>query len=203
MSTYTSPQDGNSVVNQRIVAGSPDTPAGSSTISIGETNIDSNILRSLFSIPGAISSISDSSIVISASLFLKISIDYSSNARTFRVFRAKRNVVISEATWNSYSTGNLWQTAGGFGANDCEQTDIGSVSMTASETVGTWKEFVLTPSAIQDIIRGIWDTPYLLIKADTESNDRYDFYGSGSATSENRPYIVIEYGNDLSPMWIF
>jgi hypothetical protein len=189
---YTSPQDG-TTLDTFIVSGIPTT--NFSTYSTEETgNYGGNSSRSLLQFPGLnASNIPAGATILSATLYLKINADYSSNARTVRLFRSKRDVVISQCTWNVWKTGSSWSSPGAFNTNDCEQTDIGSFTMSASETVGTWKAVSLTPSAIKEIINGTWTTPTLLLKVDTESADRYDYYSTNDATSTNRPYIVVEY----------
>jgi hypothetical protein len=130
-------------------------------------------------------------VVSSAKLRLYATSDDSSNVRTKRVYRVKRAMVLSEATWNVYSTGNSWETAGGFGSNDCEQTDIGSLSFSASETLNEYKEITLTNAAIQAIMRGTWTNKGFMVKTDTENTDRYGFNSVDAAS--NKPELVIVY----------
>ena len=122
------------------------------------------------------------------------------NDRTVRVFRLKRvwvegirmNVNDSPATGitrTRYDLTNNWQTLMGFGANDCEQTDIGSRVFTTTETLNEFKNFALTPTtkAALDLGNG-W-----LIKADTEVRDGHLGVSSDNATAANRPKLVIDY----------
>lgn len=114
--------------------------------------------------------------------------NYATNARIVRVFRLKRDWVESEATWNIYSTGNSWATAGGFGSDDCEQTDIGylSIPATGTQQYYTW---TLTPTSKADLDLGYgW-----MVKADTENSDYHDWISSDSASTAQRPKLVIEY----------
>ena len=194
MPTYTSPQDW-TTLDTFLQDATPTTNYSASVnVVIGEVNSAAQKHRSLFQFPGLTNGdIPPAAIVTSAKLYLLLKTDYSSNARTFRVYRSKRDVNISQCTWNIWKTGSSWASAGGFGADDCEQTDIGSLSFTATETMATWKEFSLTPSAIQAIISGAWTTPTLFVKADTETDDAYEFHSSNATTSTNRPYLVVEY----------
>jgi len=54
----------------------------------------------------------------------------------------KRTVVEAEVTWNSYSTGNAWQTAGALGANDTYQGSASDTTIivdgfpTAADSIG-------------------------------------------------------------------
>lgn len=198
MTIYTSPQDGSEPhASIRGLAGYTTTNYSSSSngYTVGERNDNvGDYRRSLTKFPGLTNGDVPASATVSAvSIFLKISYDFSSNARTLRVYRNKRDVVFSEVTWIRYKVGSDWASAGGFGANDCEQTDIGSVNLSATESVNTWVEIPLDPASIQEIIDGTWTTPTLFLKMDTESNDNYSFYGPEDATPENRPYIVVNY----------
>lgn len=141
------------------------------------------------------SALPDSAAILSDTLSLFAHTDVSSNARTYRVFRSKRlwvegtSALGSGATWNTYDGVNNWQTAGGFGANDCEQTDIGSRVFTATETLNQFKDFALTPTT-----KGALDLGNgRMIKADTESSDGYWFYSSDRANASQRPKEVIVY----------
>lgn len=175
---------------------------GVANLLIGETNADTTTARVLIKFD--LSSLPSDATIISATLSLYATSDLSDNARTFRVYRQKRawvegtqdNAVnTTGASWNEYSPGNSWQTAGGFGANDCEQTDIGSRAFTATETLSQFKDFTLTPTtkSALDLGNG-W-----LVKADTEANDAYGFPSSDNATAANRPKLVIVY-KVLSPV---
>ena len=192
MATYTSPQDG-TTADTRIAENAATTNYSTGTvIYVGESNAAAALSRSLLQFPGLTNgTVPSDATITSVSLFLKISGENSSNARTFRVYRSKRDVNISQCTWNIWKTGSNWATAGGFNADDCEQTDIGTCEFGASDT--GWKEFPLTPSAIQAIVNGSWSTPTLFIKCDTESSDQYIFVSSEGETGTDRPYIVVNY----------
>lgn len=144
----------------------------------------------------------------SAKLYLYADLDLSSNARTMRVYRLLRAWVegtrdgvedapATGATWNRYDTTNNWATAGGFGAADCEQTDIGSLALGAAETINEVKIIPLTPTTKAGLGTLGW-----LIKMDTETDDLYRFVSSDAATAANRPKLVIEYTTGHSgPRW--
>lgn len=195
MTTYTSPQDGATLLHAHISQVNPTVNYYNDNIQMGDTASGTQKRRTIFNftcLTGG-TNIPLGALVTSAKLYLKISADLSSNARTFRMFRLKRSPALQTyCTWINYANGAAWSTAGGFGTDDCEQTDIGSLDFTASESVGTWKTFDLTPSAISEIISGAWTTPYILAKADTENTDAYFFYANDDAEA-NRPYIVVEY----------
>lgn len=159
---------------------------------IGETNnAVGRTMRTLIKFD--VSSIPANAIITSAIQSLYVNSDFSSNARTARWYRLKRAWVEDQSTWNIYSTGNNWDTAGGFGANDCEQTDIGSLAFSASETLSVFKDWSLTPSAVQGWISGAFANNGTLGMMDTELNDGYQFASSDSATAAQRPKLVVVY----------
>lgn len=154
---------------------------------IGELNVNSNVCRTLIKFD--LSTLPSNAKISSATLSLYTTFDYSTNARTARVYRLKRAWSEANASWTNYDTALAWQTAGGFGANDCEQTDIGSRAFTATESIGAFKNFSLTPTskAALDLGNG-W-----LIKMDTESDDGYEFASGDNTASANYPKLVIVY----------
>jgi len=139
------------------------------------------------------SSIPSNATISSAMLYLTTTTDISSNTRTKRVYRQKRAWTETGATWNKYDGTNNWQTAGGFGADDCEQTDIGSVSMGASEANGTEISISLSTSAIREMVSGEFANNGFMVKTDSEVNDAYSFASSSNGTSTRRPKLVVEY----------
>lgn len=190
--TYSSQPDGTAGVDVALDQLSPTTNRGTTAnIDVGEYNAATgNAYRSLLKFD--LSSIPPNATINSVTLSLWQTTDWSDNGTPFRVFRVKRAWVEAQATWNIFSTGNSWQTVGGFGANDAEQTDIGSRAFTASEANGE-KQWTLTASAIQEMVAGTWANNGFMLKADTELNDMYRFRSSDDATSAERPKLVIDY----------
>ena len=137
--------------------------------------------------------IPSNAVVSSATLSITTTLDRSSNVRTYRVYRFKVAWVESEVTWNKRNSSTNWTSAGGFHADDCEQTDIGSVSVGAAVANGTEISISLTPSAVQEMINGSFTNNGWLIKADIESNDAYMLASSSHATESYRPKLVVEY----------
>ena len=189
--TYSSQPDGAAGTDTRITSSTPDTNSGTvAYLHIGEDNTSSSIRRTLITFD--LSSIPADATINSATLSLWQEADLSDNNRTLRVYRSKRAWVETQATWNIYSTGNSWQTAGGFGANDTEQTDIGSRAFTSTEANGE-KQWTLTASAIQEMVAGTFANNGFMVKADTETNDLYRFWSSDYTTAAERPKLVIDY----------
>jgi hypothetical protein len=158
---------------------------------VGEDNGSISIRRGLIKFD--LSGIPSNAVITSAILSLWKIDGASSNTRTYRVYRTKRVWTETGVTYNKFDGSSDWQTAGGFGANDCEQTDIGSLSLTASAAVGE-KQFTLLVAAIQaSITGGAWTNNGFLFKADTESADLTIFAASDYSIETQRPKLTIEY----------
>lgn len=157
------------------------------SLRVGESNVSTSNRRSLIKFD--LSSLPDAAVIGSSTFSLYEISNVASNARTMRVFRTKRAWVELQATWNIYSTGNSWSTAGGFHSDDCEQTDIGNRAFTSTEALNEFKDFSLSPTtkASLDLGNG-W-----LLKMDTELDDAHFFASSDDSTAANRPKLVIEY----------
>lgn len=129
--------------------------------------------------------------VTSASIFLTVAGDFSNNIRTFEVFRLLTDFVDSQATWNIRKTATNWGAAGLLAGTDYDATAMGSVSMLGSETIGVVKNFSLNAAEVQKFIDGTYTNYGFFIKAQTESNDGYQFHSSASATPDFAPILYI------------
>jgi hypothetical protein len=161
---------------------------GSSTsFYVGEDNAGSGVWRSLIKFD--LSSYADAT-VNSATLRLHVKSDRSSNARAIRCYKVKRDWVESEATWNIYSTGNSWGTAGcADTTNDREASDMGAVTLANNES--GWIEITLTASEVEEWLDGTDSNYGMLLKNDTENNDAYQYESSEDATYP--PELVLNY----------
>ncbi len=127
-------------------------------------------------------------VITSNSFYLTITSDLAEVGGTLGVYRQKRAWNYTQATWTIYSTGNNWETAGGFGTNDCEQSPIGSLVYTASETGQKTISLTAATKAALDLGNG-W-----LVKVDTETAENtYTYAGSENATTDSRPKLVVQY----------
>ena len=135
-----------------------------------------------------LSSIPTNATVTSAKLYLTITSDYATYGRDFCVYRLKQSWSESSVNWSS-----PWSSGGASGASDVEATDIGCVSLSASESVGTQKEWTLSTSDVQEMVDGTWTNYGFLIRANTENYDRYAFASSSYTTASYRPKLIIEY----------
>jgi len=205
MTTYTSQPDEASGIDTYILSSSPTTNYGtSSVIVVGQVLpfATPEINRGLIKFD--ISSIPSNSSIVSANLYLWVSADDSSNARTLSAYRVLRAWVEAQATWNVYSTGNNWGTAGCSNTStDREAASIGSASVGASESVGTMITIALNTAKVEEWINGTLTNNGLLLKVDTESSDKYSYDSSSSGTAGERPKLVIEYNSDRRKSAVF
>ena len=187
--TYSSQPDGTAGIDNFIQQDAATTNnGGNATLTIGEPNTLSNAAQRTL-IKFDFTSIPTGSSVVSATFSLWQYLDDSSNARTFRGYRQKRDWVEAQATWNIYKTSNNWQAAGGFGADDCEQTEITSRAMTATEANGEkqWTTWDTTMLSAMFGASPTWTNNGFLFRADTELDDRYAYRSSDYATAGERP----------------
>jgi hypothetical protein len=172
-----------------ITSSIPTTNYGALTVlAIGDSFAEASIRRTL--IKFNLATLPETAVISSATLSLYVTVDQATSAGTFTVHRQKRAWVEGQATWNIYSMGNNWSTAGGFHADDCEQSAIGTLNFTATETLNQWKNWALTPTtkAALDLGTG-W-----LMKTTAESNDEYQFPSSDYTTDiTKRPQLSVTY----------
>lgn len=166
-------------------------------VEVGENNtasgeVDRTVIKFPLDTP---TNIPAGSRIVSATLQLTVNSDRSSNTRTMRVYRVKRAWVDSQATWNQYSSGNNWGSAGcGDSTNDREATDIGSASVSDSLAVDTTVSISLTPASVQQMLSGgSFTNNGFLLQVDTETDDKYVYYSVGEASVAKRPTLTVEY----------
>jgi hypothetical protein len=196
MTTYTSPQDG-TTSDAWIADNAANNNYGTdANLHIGEDNASDSGRRAIIKFPGLSNGdISSLELVDSAYLCLTQVADYCSNACTLAVYRLKLAPTYSQVTWNSRLSGTGWNTAGAFGAADCEQTNIGTLSLTATEANGL-KTITLTASAIEEFIKGTWTNNGFLLKMTNDAwgqNNMYTYASTDNGTSASRPYIIVNH----------
>jgi hypothetical protein len=133
--------------------------------------------------------------VYKARLSLWKNFDRSNSNALLNVHRLKRVWVENQVTYNIYSTGNNWQTAGGFGANDCEQTPIGSISVLAGSNAAAVDavkvDIELDAVSIKNMINGTFSNNGFLLKNSVELNDMWGYMSSNGSTPEQLPTLTI------------
>lgn len=164
---------------------------GDVNLYVGESNDTALKTRSLLKFN--LSAIPSNATVTTAILNLYLVSEKSSNVTSITVHRLLKNWTESNVTWNKYDGTNNWTTAGGFNAADCETANIGSVSLSATESAG-WKTITLTAAEVKEWIDGTLDNYGMLLKTDAEANDRYLFHSSNYSSDPTlRPYLTITY----------
>ena len=123
---------------------------------------------------------------------LTIVSDEATNLSNFCLYTVKQNWLENQATWNAYSTGNNWQTAGAGGANDIDTTAIACLSFGRDDPYGTQKVWSLPTSVLQAMLDGSAPNYGFLIRSG-EGEDKYQFASSDNATASFRPKLVVEY----------
>jgi hypothetical protein len=116
------------------------------------------------------------------------------------VYRQKRAWTEAGACWSYYTGTTAWAEEGGFGADDCEQTEIGSTGA-ISDITYEWKNISLTASKVQEWIAGTFTNNGMMLKADDEStNNSIKYFRSSDYTDDTslRPKIEIVYTTPAS-----
>ncbi len=173
--------------------GPTDNYSTSTELRIGEDNRNTDVDRGL--VKSDISSIPPTATVVSATqkMFIGFS-DLADNNGTLEAYRIKRAWVSAQATWNIFSTGNNWGTAGC--ANTTTDRDVsnsGTVTVVNGSAVGTEFDIVLTVASMQEWVNGTMTNDGLLLKMSAESNDSFRFASSKNATPSYRPVLTVVY----------
>jgi len=167
-------------------------------LTIGEANTAVEAFRSLIKFSELDNFLTDPDLIgfqiSEAYLYLTISGDFSSNARTYDLYRLLVDFVEAQATWNVRKTATNWGTAGGQSGVDYDATAVASCSFGASDAVGIVKSFGFSASGIaelQKIIDGTYPNYGFIAIAQTESNDAYIFDSAETATPDLSPMLYL------------
>lgn len=147
-----------------------------------------------------LSSITSSDICNSATLSVWLALDLANSDCTFSIHRLLRNWVENQATWQIYSTGNNWGTAGGTNSSDIDTTAMG-VSGTVSSTsaLGTEIQIIINTTEMKKMYDGTNTNYGWLIKSTSETeSDIWGVYSREYATSTVRPKLVVETSAPIS-----
>jgi len=191
MPTYTSQPDAANGIDNRIYEGSPDTNAGTAnTIDVG---LQTTKRRGLLKFNLAIGTNPPPAAAIVTSAVINLTCIAYYVTRTLAFYQCLRAWVELESTWNVYSTGNNWTTAGaGSDGNDYVSTELGSASVTGTGAVA----ITLNASGIaivQGWVNGTIANNGFILRHTAETDDKNTYGSSDHATAESRPQFVIEY----------
>ncbi|MFZ2152285.1 MAG: DNRLRE domain-containing protein [Minisyncoccia bacterium] len=149
-------------------------------IDVGELDGADQVNRALVKFD--LSSIPSNATVSSAVLNLRVQQDTTIHSRTIRAFRVKRNYVDGQVCWNNFANSNAWQTAGATGANDI-YAESGNGTQPDVLAVGDVVSIILSNADIEAWISGSVANYGLLIKVDTEIDDKVRYYYDGADQS--------------------
>lgn len=161
-------------------------------IGVGQANSSNYDYRGLIKFD--LSTIPSNATVSSATLSLYYCYGTDGVSNTIKVYRQKRAWTENGACWSYYTGTTAWAEEGGFGSDDCEQTEIGSV--TISDVTYEWKNISLTASKVQEWISGTLTNNGLLLKAtDETTNNSYKSFNSSDYTDDTslRPKFEVVY----------
>jgi hypothetical protein len=167
---------------------------------IGEWNAGAAIHRSW--IKPDFSSLPVGAVIKSATLKLITSTDVSNNARTMYAHRCLRAVVANQATWNIYSTGNSWGTAGcSNSTTDYDGTiALATASVPASPPIPGELDLVFTSLGVAELnkmFNGTYTNNGIILFVDTQINDEIYYATTDNATAIYRPVISLTYTSAL------
>ena len=113
---------------------------------------------------------------------------------TISVRRVLQNWVEGQATWNIYSTGNNWNTAGGLGA---ASDRVSATSATFTHTNASGDKTASSAGMASDVegwINGTLDNYGWMLSNDASADGNYSTLGSDErATATERPYLSVDY----------
>jgi len=116
--------------------------------------------------------------------------------QTIEMYRLLQNQVQTQLTWNIYSTGNNWSTAGGLSATDADLTVLASQGL-ANGTANTYIEFsgANLDQYVEDVINGVNPNYGILMarNSDTAYDLAYVIWNSDTATDGQRPELVFDW----------
>lgn len=186
---------GNNINSIHISDAQPTTNfASSATFDIGESSSSATIRRTLFKFDDMLN-IPANAQVQAVYLHITLSLDLATNGGTFEVYRVLRNWNPASVTWNEWDSGQSWGTAGcGNSSTDYDGAVLlGSLSYTATETIGTVKTISLDPTEFMKWLDGTYPNYGFMVKSQTELNNAYRFHASIATLQELAPLLEVVY----------
>lgn len=194
MTTYTSQPDGTDGLDTWIYQNDPTYNKGTeTTMQVGFSAITSEIARGLLKFDLSVGTNPPPSSAIISSAVISLNCTDCNVTRTLALYQCLRGWVEAQATWNIWSTGNNWTTAGaGSDGNDYSSTELGSVSVASTGN----KDITLNSSGlavVQGWIDGTIANNGFVLRNTAETTQKNYFAASDHATANSRPKIVVEY----------
>lgn len=167
--------------------------ATNTSLYVGEDNAATSTGRSW--VKPDFSTIPAGATFLSAALNLTPILDRITNARTMRVHRCLRDVVVAQATWNIWKTSNNWATAGASNSSSDYDgaVELGNVALSATPTLNVPIPVTLSASELQKLFDGTYVNNGIILFVDTQTNDQVRFASTDHATAGYRPTIDLTY----------
>lgn len=144
-----------------------------------------------------LSSITGPVTVSSATLYLYYTGPTSgSDTHTIDVHRVLRAWVEAQATWNVYSTGNSWTTAGGLSDGNDRVATVSASFALIGNTSPSYVAFTGAQLAtdIENIINGVnTNNGFLVERSDAGDDTNFRVFASSEGSDGQRPYLDITY----------
>jgi hypothetical protein len=119
--------------------------------------------------------------------------NYATVNSTLYIYRCLKNWVETQATYNIYSTGNNWGTAGARNSTtDYYATELGSIAQSSTETSGE-KNITINAAEFTKMFNGTYNNYGFVIFLPTTSYTLHGYASSSHATSTYRPKITAEW----------
>lgn len=159
----------------------------------GENNAGVDIWRSW--VKPDFSSLPADAIFESAILKLTPINDLSGAAATMEAHRCLRAAVSNQMTWNIYSTGNNWGTAGASNSStDYEgSVTMGSMTQPASPTLNVALEMTLSAAELQKLFDGTYTNNGIVLFTTVQSDNGILYASTNHGTAAYRPIITLTY----------
>lgn len=131
-------------------------------------------------------------VTVDPSSSIQVRVNFVSAAQTMMAYRLKRPWVELQATWNIYSTGNNWATAGGIGAADIDVACASVVCDTSDAYVS------LTGTDMAAVMQGWVNGTFpnyglLLMRSDGSNDGKILLLFSSEEDNGYRPILTLNY----------
>ncbi len=175
---------------------------GTNPLQLGRGSASNRVARSI--VKFAINTNISGKTILEARIFLKNNDDDGAGTHNISVYRCLQNWVEAQVTWNSFSTGNSWNTAGFAAVDDGEDDDSATADRhsTALDTVActinnAWYSWGIT-SLAQSWADGTVNEYGVCLVSDNEgTNNEFIMFNdseySGFSPDGGRPYLEVTY----------
>lgn len=119
-------------------------------------------------------------------------------SHTFTARRLLRDWVRAEATWNIYSTGNSWTTAGAQSAGNDRSSTITGTSEAIPMTIGVYYDLIADSAQLRADVEDMVDNAgsnfgWTIERTDAANDFEYRVFGGTAVTDGQRIYLEVTY----------